>query len=293
MGNKDMILHAGLAGLTSDYELTPESSSNTGKAASSTPKATLFSYRSGGGGLSNMMRAQIGGDSAGTADYVVKSPQSVKATNRAVGLEGIAAYSNFKLQGEYSSAFYKGESFAKAKTDSIEADVDTWYAEALWTITGEKYADSYKKGTPGALKPKNEFNMDSGSGLGLWELGFRVDAFDVDHTKLVQNTSSSDRTRFQGPLSTINDSQVSCISTSAGSTVCNGIKAGAKSYTAGVKWVWNPNMQFKANYTYTKYDNPFSPMDVGDSATGGRDTASNLKRIDHEDLFMVRGQYSF
>ena len=292
MGNKDMILHAGLAGLTSEYELTPESSSNTGKAASSTTKATLFSFRSGGGGLTNMMRAQIGGESAVTADYVVKSPGSVKATNRAVGLEGIAAYSNFKLQGEYSSAFYKGESFAPNKLDQIEADVDTWYAEALWTITGEKYADSYKKGTPGALKPKDEFTMESGTGTGLIEVGFRVDAFDVNNTKLTQNSSSSDRTRFQGPLSTINDSAVSCISTSSGSTVCNGVKAGAKSYTGGVKWVWNPNMRFMANYTYTKYDNPFAPMDIGDSATGGRST-STLKMIDHEDLFMVRGQYSF
>ncbi|MEI8362631.1 MAG: porin [Betaproteobacteria bacterium] len=294
MGNKDAVLHLGLAGYNSEYELTPTTSSNTSKAPSGTTKATMFAFTSGGGGLQNAMRAQIGGESLGSAGtaYNTASPSTAKVENHAAALEGIAAYNNFKLQGEYSSAFYKGTSAAPGKLDTIQADVDTWYAEALWIITGEKYADFYKKGAFGSLKPKSEFNMDTGTGYGLWELGFRVDAFDVGNTSLVQNTGSSDRTRFQGPLSTINDSAVSCISKSAGSTACNGVKAGATSYTGGIKWVWNPNMMFKASYTHTKFDHAFAPMDVGDSATGGR-TTDTLKMIDHENILMVRGQYSF
>ena len=49
-------------------------------------------------------------------------------------------------------------------------------------------------------------------------------------------------------------------------------------------------MLFKANYTYTKYDHAFAPMDIGDQVT--RNTTNN-KMIDHEDLFMIRGQYMF
>jgi len=292
MGNKDLVLHAGIAGYDSEYELTPAASSNTGKTASTTPKATMFSFTSGGGGLANMMRAQIGGESLGTGTYNGASPSTVNVQNRAAALEGIVAYNNFKLQGEYSSAYYKGESSAPGKQDVIKADVDTWYAEALWIITGEKYADFYKKGAFGGLKPKNEFDLESGKGIGLWEVGFRVDAFDVGNTSIDQPSASSDRTRFQGPLSRINDSAVSCISKSAHGTDCNGVKAGATSYTAGIKWVWNPNIQFKGTYTHTKFDNAFAPMDVGDSAVGGRST-STLKMVDHENLLMVRGQYSF
>jgi phosphate-selective porin OprO/OprP len=143
--------------------------------------------------------------------------------------------------------------------------------------------------------------MDSGTGYGLVELGFRVDAFDVSNT----SNSGSGTSRFQGTTngvttnSAANNLKIDECSYSGSTTVntvagsCDG---GAKSYTAGVKWVWNPNMMFKVNYTYTDYDNAFYAIDIGAktpraSATSGANTG--LKLIDHENLFMVRGQYSF
>jgi phosphate-selective porin OprO/OprP len=182
----------------------------------------------------------------------------------------------------------------------MKADVKTWYAEALWLVTGEKYADAYKKGAFGALKPKNEFNMDSGTGYGLVELGFRVDAFDVNNTS---NTGSG-TSRFQGATDgvTTNSATASkgkideCSYTGSGvNTVAGSCNGGATSYTAGVKWIWNPNMMFKANYTYTDYDNAFYAIDIGAKTprVTGITPNAGLKKIDHEDLFMIRGQYSF
>ena len=37
---------------------------------------------------------------------------------------------------------------------SYDLDTENWYAEALWAITGEAYADAYKGGIFGGLKPK-------------------------------------------------------------------------------------------------------------------------------------------
>jgi phosphate-selective porin OprO/OprP len=286
-------------------------------------RGTLFSFASGGGGLANLYRGQVAdtaansggvtvattctavptvGGAAGTSScaatstvttttfgYHVASPNAANAHADNVGIEGILAYNNFKLQGEYSQAFYKASS---SSGDSIQADVDTWYAEALWLITGEKYSDDYKKGAFGSLKPKSEFNMDKGTGYGLWELGFRVDAFDVGNTSLTSVLGS----RFQGTVDTRAagagtkpDTCTTVSGTSTNSTTGAGCGGGAQSYTGSIKWVMNPNMLIKANYTYTKYDNAFAPIDIGSASR----TQTNVNTIDHENLLMIRGQYMF
>jgi phosphate-selective porin OprO/OprP len=210
-----------------------------------------------------------------------------------VGLEAIAAYNNFKLQGEYSSAFYKANSNGG---DQIKADVDTWYAEALWIMTGEKYSDAYKKGAFGLVKPKNEFTMDTGSGLGLWEIGVRMDAFDVSNTSMTSPVSNGSviGSRFQGAADMLDSKKTTCAGssyTSGGVTGTQdgaGCGGGAKSYTASIKWVMNPNMLIKANWTHTKFDNEFAPIDLATSRS-----VANTKPIDTEDLLMVRGQWMF
>jgi len=281
LDNKDTVAHFGLNAYSSNYELQPVTTSNTNDATPYKPRSTLFSFASGGQGLANTYRAQIGDTYLANAyptTYHTASPNTADAHADNVGVEGILAYNNFKLQGEYSSAFYKADSVGG---DSIAADVDTWYAEGLWIVTGEKYADAYKKGAFGLLKPKNEFNMDTGSGLGLWELGFRVDAFDVKNTSFTNTTGG---TRFQGAVNTyaagIHDT---CNGT--GGAGCGG---GAQSYTASIKWVMNPNMLIKGNYTHTNFDDAFAPIDIGTTRN-----ATTIKNIGHENLLMIRGQYMF
>ena len=308
MGNKEMVLHAGLAAYSSNYEMQTATSSNTSGTGESNPRGTVFGFTSGGRGLANAYRMQIAGQEVGsvalgaagaTTGYSLNSPNTSSVHTDNVGLEGIAAYKNFKLQGEFSKAAYDATDAGATTTggvtgSKIGADVDTWYMEALWILTGENYADAYKKGAFGALKPKSEFNLDTGTGLGLWEVGFRVDSFDVYNT---YNTGSG-KSRFQGTTDSVTTGKIdectygptgSSSTLAGGGTSCGG---GAKSYTAGIKWIWNPNILFKLNYTHTDFDNAFYPVDVGSKVAGVR-TTTNLTKVDSEDLLMLRGQFMF
>jgi phosphate-selective porin len=237
-----------------------------------------------------MIRAQIGGEKAMGADgataqngYHVAAPSTSHVTNRKAGLEAALAYKNFKLQGEYGTAFWDANTPAKT-TEEIKADVDTGYIEALWTPTGESYSDAYKKGAFGMLKPRNEFNLESGSGLGLWEFGVRADYVALRDGSM---RSAGDNTRFQGSVTKNGSSLDSCNAQAN----CQNVSGGATSYTGGVKWVWNPNLLFKANYTYTDFDKAFAPIDIG-TKTSLR-TGGNMKMLDHENLLMIRGQFMF
>ena len=304
MDNKDVILHAGLNAYNSNYQVQPTTTNNVSDDKDPLyPRATVFSFSSGGQGVANAYRAQIAdtyrtlGTSAtglGNATYGMNSNTTASVHADNVGLEGIAAYKNFKLQGEYSSAYYNAGSTGG---DKISADVDTWYAEALWILTGENYADAYKKGAMGALKPKSEFDLDAGTGYGLWELGFRVDAFDVSNTSAtnVVGVGSSPAvmgTRFQGATNNPDSKNTTCLGTTASGTGSsqNGSRCGggAQSYTASIKWVWNPNLLWKLNWTHTVFDNAFAPIDIATSRS-----AANTKAIDSEDLIMLRGQFMF
>jgi len=301
MGNKDAIYHVGLAGYNNSSTIRPTSSSQS--AGSSTTSGTFFSYRTPGRGLSNIFRAQIQGDSVGsghTHTVDATSSSTTAATSSTVantapgvsdatadieakgyGLEGILAYNSFKLQGEYT----RGESKANFRdgTGRMKLDNEAFYGEALWLLTGEKYSGSYKKGVFSSIKPMKEFDLDNFSGLGAWELGLRYEAFDVSDT-VRSGTGLENGSRFQGTLN--------CNGTSSGSANTNstqrvsGCKAGAHTYTAGIKWILNPNVQVKAAYSRTTYDDAWAHYDLGSNGVNGN-------RMKHEDIFSVRGQFTF
>ncbi len=280
MGNKEAIFHVGLAYRDQDYSLTPTNSNNTSSSLDMVSRATMFSFRSGGRGLDNLLRAQVIGDQSSTAGtYGTGSPRTSKVNTDAFGLEGIVAYGPVKFQGEYTDARYKG--VASTDTNSIKADVAAWYVEGLWLITGEKYSDSYKKGVFGSIKPKNDFDIDTGK-LGALEAGFRFDQFQVDEGE-INGTAGTLGSRFQGSVSPgVKGSDASTDTCSPSDTTVR-CKGGAKSYTAGLNWILNPNVRFKLNYVHTKFDYAFQPIDIA----GSRQT------IKSEDLLMMRAQYSF
>jgi phosphate-selective porin OprO/OprP len=282
-GWKESILHVGLAGFDSEYGLVPATSNNTSSASSSTTRGTLFSFRSAGRGLNNSFRAQIAGDSlpgaAGISNqYGANSATSAEVENKAYGLEAIAAYGPFKFQGEYMKSAFDAKH--ENTGNRVEADVKTFYAEALWMLTGENYSDAYKNGGWGSIKPKSLFDITTGNGKGAWELGLRYDEFEVDGTNIVGSTNS----RFQGSTSNFTGTDMNS-NNSLGKDKTQG---GAKTYTAGIKWILNPNMRVLLNYSHTKFDEAFKPIDV--SATTSN---ANVKTIDSEDLIMLRTQLSF
>jgi phosphate-selective porin OprO/OprP len=181
-----------------------------------------------------------------------------------VGVEGAVAIRNFKVQGEW---LQQNNDF-KTNTRSYDLDTDAWYAEALWAITGEKYADGYKNGVMGSIKPLKDFDPATFSG-GAWEIGVRFnkfDASDYDTTGVAINTAD---TAFGAAVSATK---------AAGFTE-------AKSYTAGIKFLPNSNMRFMLNYVKTDFSN------VIGGATGG--VVVNNKRVDDEKALLMRAQWMF
>jgi len=259
MGNKEMVMHVGLSGLDSTWAVNAAGSTQTTAAAeTTTARATILQFRSAGRGLDRIFRAQVNDvRSVTTATYGGVSEDPVKVNQRAYGLEGIFAYGPYSIQGEYSAGEYKGTS----GVNEVSFDTATYYVQGSWFLTGEKYADSYKNGVFGSYKPKNDFDLDKGN-LGAIELALRYEGFNVDNTLL-----SGTLGRFQGAL---NGSSAS------------GVEAGAKTYTAGIRWILNPNVQVKANYAYTRFDGAFAPIDV---------TSANT--IVDEQLISVRTQIAF
>lgn len=278
-GWKESVFHVGLAGFDSEYGLTPASSGNTSGAASADTRGSLFSFRSAGRGLNNAFRAQIAGDPLTTASYNTASATSAEVENKAYGLEGIAAYGPFKLQGEYMGSQFDAKH--QNTGNRVEADVKTFYAEALWMITGENYADAYKNGGWSSIKPKTPFDIETGKGKGAWEIGIRYDEFEVDDTNIIGSNIS----RFQGSTSNQAAGNLNTNNTLGK----NKTEGGAKTYTAGIKWVLNPNMRVLLNYSHTKFDEEFRPIDVQAKAANN----ANVKTVDSEDLLMLRTQLSF
>ena len=180
-----------------------------------------------------------------------------------VGLEAAVAINQFKLQGEW---LQQNNDF-NTNTRGYSLDTTAWYAEALWAITGEKYADGYKNGVMGSIKPLKDFDPATFSG-GAWEIGLRYNEFDASD----YNTVGIEQGVTLGALDT-------SITTKAAGF------AKAKSYTAGVKFLPNSNMRFMLNYVKTDFS------DVIGGATGG--VVLNNKRIDDEQAVLMRAQWMF
>lgn len=269
MGDKESVMHVGLSGLSSTYAVTPTGTSNTTSGAdSATSRATINSFRSAGRGLANIFRGQIGGNGCSDKGYGCPSEYGAKVVQQAAGLEGIFARGPFKVMGEYSRGRYKAEHNIGT---AVNYDTDTFYLEAGYFLTGEKYADSYKNGVFGGFKPKNNFDLDNGQ-LGAIELAFRVEGFRVEDTELTGGGYS----RLQGSLD-------SYTGTAFNTSTISGTKSKADTYTAGIRWILNPNVVFKANYAYTNLGRAFAPLDVI-----GADAV-----VKSEQIFMTRMQYMF
>jgi phosphate-selective porin OprO/OprP len=185
--------------------------------------------------------------------------------------------------GEYSRGQYTGTHNAG---NEVKYDTDTYYVETGYFLTGEKYSDSYKNGVFGGFKPKNEFDLDKGD-LGAIELALRVEGYAVDSGSISSNTGTcasgtTQGGRFQGNLSGYQSAASSNGSTS--SENCNAAKSSATTYTAGIRWILNPNVVVKANLAHTKLGYNYTPIDIG---------SANAASVNSETLFMTRLQYMF
>ena len=155
MGNKEMVLHAGLA--LSKGDQTQDINGIGGAQKTRTRSDVTFFTP--------------------TTPAIGAFGREIDRTR--VGLEGVIAQGPFKLQGQYLRSNFD---FMSAADTNRDLDINTMYIQALWTISGETHASRYKAGAFGGLKPSKNFNPDDLSG-GAWEVGFRYGKFDASDFK--------------------------------------------------------------------------------------------------------------
>ena len=286
LGNKDAILHVGLAGYNNSWSTRPTTSSAGGGGTSTS--GTLLSYRTPGRGLNNIFRAQINGGTTTTQQSAI-SDTAADMDSKAYGIEGIAALNSFKFQGEYTNGDYKANYNDGAST--VDLDNKAYYGEVMWLLTGEKYSGAYKKGAFSSIKPLKEFDFDSG-GMGAWELGARYEAYDVSNGSL-GGSGTINGTRLQGSQSCASSGRSSAdlntYSTTSGAQ--SGCSSGARTWTLGLKWILNPNVMVKAAYSRTTFNDAFYYYDIGSSSSSQSTILGGL--IKNEDILSVRTQFTF
>ena len=84
-------------------------------------------------------------------------------------------YGPFRAQGEYYRFDVSG---LNANPD---ADLDAWYLQASWILTGESYNYDIKKAAYKGVKPANPFGFGNG-GPGAWEVALRYSQADLNDT---------------------------------------------------------------------------------------------------------------
>lgn len=215
--NKNLVLHVG-------------ASASKGSIGFSTATGNSITQGTEGGGVQFFNIASILGTS--TTDKTRS------------GVEAVIAYGPVKLQSELLNANFEGTK----GVNKFNHDIKTWYADLNWLITGEHYAESYKSGVFGRIKPKH--NFDSEDGWGAFELGLRYSKFDASDFKSILTTPTK---------------------TTSYTTEAN-------AWTAGAKWIFNPNARILLNYIHTHFDT---------------NILVNGKLDDTEKALTVRAQYDF
>ena len=286
-GNKTMVAHIGLAGFNAEYNVTPQTSSSS--SGGTTSYASILSFRTPGRGLSNIFNAQINGQSYANEAQSANSNSTSQVKSSAVGLEGAFAINNIKVQGEYARAGIEGQhlngtsSNTGRQGEKLDMNVNVFYGELMYLATGEKYADSYKGGAFGSIKPINNFDLDKNQ-WGAWEFGLRAEKFTVDDMSWDGGSNGTTASRIRGSSSCTGGTGGSSNSGAGfvqGSGI-NGCKSTSTTYTAGIKWILNPNAMVKLNYSKTNFGYEWEHFDLDDA-----------KRLNKEDLLMVRTQFAF
>lgn len=185
-----------------------------------------------------------------------------------LGLEAALAYGPFKLQGEMVTANFSGKSAANV---SYDRSIDSYYIGALWMITGERYAETYRNGVFGRMAPISNFEP-GGSGWGAWELGVRLSQFDAGDFKRSNAAGTGRLDNFAAGT----DGVPTAILTTNKAT----------SSTVALKWIWTPNFRWYLNYVITHYETPITV------APGGYGGQSNSV-VSKENTVMLRAAFDW
>jgi len=249
------VLHVGFAATGGKYEVLPTTSGNTSTDASNVTRATIMAFRSENRGLANAYRAQIGGDTIDGTGWNISANGSAGVTKTMGGLELAAAEGPLKFQSEYAltnldasvlGCVLANNVCSASSTRTVEAKAKTMYAELMYNITGESWADAYKTGAFSGVKPKSNFVY--GSGGGAWQVGLRYSSYNAADSS-VSGTSS----RLQNATR-------------------------ANTITLAANWILNPNARIMFNVARTKFGSAVQALDTDlDASTTTSETVVSVR----------------
>lgn len=299
---KNTVLHVGAGYTGGESRVVPTNSGNTSSAADTTTRATIVSLRSENRGQSNVYRAQIGGDTlrsatttlsgttyttAGGLGYNQSANNAVKIDQKLRGIELAGARGPFKFQMETFNSKYDAQVTAQTLATSATANhamgvqVEADYMEFMYNITGESWADAYKGGAFGGIKPKSIFMKDYGgvvgNGTGAWQIGYRTSKYSANLPVTASGCTTT------GSCTT----NVTSGATAIGSRVQNSETARTNTYA--LNWVLNSNARVMFNYAETKFGHNIVILDANNSTAG----APTGGTTDKERVISVRSQFNF
>lgn len=251
----DKVLHVGFAATGGKYEVLPTTSGSTSTDASNVTRATIMAFRSENRGLANAYRAQIGGDTTDGTGWNISANGSAGVTKTMGGLELAAADGPLKFQSEYAltnldasvlGCVLANNVCSSSSTRTVEAKATTMYAELMYNITGESWADAYRTGAFSGVKPKSNFVY--GSGGGAWQVGLRYSSYNA-----ADSSVSGSSSRLQNATR-------------------------ANTITLAANWILNPNARIMFNVARTKFGSAVQALDTDlDASTTTSETVVSVR----------------
>ena len=291
---KDTVLHIGAGYTGGESRVVPTNSGNTQESVSSTSRATIVALRSENRGMANIYRAQIGGDKLIASDYGQSANNAITINQKLRGVEFAGARGPFKFQMETFNSKYDAKggyqdltstTVASPAAHAMGVQVKADYMEFMYNITGESFAESYKGGAFGGIKPKTNFMTDYGgvvgNGTGAWQVGYRTSKYSANLPVTPSSTNCTATTSCENNVTTG--------AASIGSRVQNAETARTNTYA--LNWILNSNARIMFNYAETKFGHNVVLLDVNKSTnTYGVNTSGTT---DKERVISVRTQINF
>ena len=230
----------------------------------------------------------------GGLSYNQTANNAVNINQKMRGIELAGARGPFKFQMETMNSKYNASGVMEDLSTSLAADVNTamgvqvktQYIELMYNITGESFAEAYKGGAFGGVKPKTNFMTDYGgvvgNGTGAWQVGYRTSKYAADTANTITTTNTC-----AGTSGSTCETSLASTGT-ANSRVQNSETATTNTYA--LNWILNSNARIMFNYAETKFGHNVILLDVN-KATNGTTFPSGA--TDKERVISVRSQFNF
>jgi len=239
------VLHFGAGKTTGSDKVAHTSSSGGGTSTT----AAVLNLAAENRGTKSVYRVRLDGPALTTGGYSAPAQTFTNIEKSLQGLELAVARGPFKFQMEtFDTDLTASNAVGDAAVLGYKAD----YVELMYNITGESWSKAYKGGAFSGISPDSVFMKDYGGvvgkGIGAWQVGFRQSTYKVAET-LTGVTSTGSK--------------------------------GGKTDTFALNWILNNNARAMLNYSETKFDTSFTPID----------TSGN--KIDKERTISLRTQVNF